>query len=472
MSKTCFFANIRWLASRAYNPDRIRGKRRGSLIGSALLLFSSGIRALDNGVVFPNPNGSASTFSTQGTIDTGNEFFQSLGNNDRSCDTCHRPEEGWSITPLGVEKRFELSAGTDPIFRANDGSNSPNAKLATLKDRRQAYSLLLGKGVIRIGLKIPENAEFELAAVSDPYGNVTVGSTELSLYRRPLPATNLKFISAVMWDGRETQADKSIRHDLSNQADSATIGHAQGSPLTAAQRLNIVKFETSLYTAQTRDAQAGALATAKGGPARLSKQKFYPGINDFAGDSKTGADFDPRVFTLFDRWNSLMDSAPTDVRAAVARGQKLFNSKPLAISGVPGINDSPAFGSPEVLVGTCSTCHNVPNAGSHSVALFLNIGISDETRRTGDLPLYTLHNTSTGEILKTSDPGRSLITGLWRDIGKFKVPVLRGLAARAPYFHNGMAKELGNVLDFYDSRFHIGLDNRERMDLILFLRSL
>jgi cytochrome c peroxidase len=103
---------------------------------------------------------------------------------------------------------------------------------------------------------------------------------------------------------------------------------------------------------------------------------------------------------------------------------------------------------------------------------FPNLGLSDEAQRTAELPLYTLRNKATGEILKTTDPGRALISGKWQDINRFKIPTLRGLAARAPYFHNGMAKELGNVVDYYDRRFHVGFDNRERLDLILFLRSL
>ncbi|MFZ2726339.1 MAG: hypothetical protein WAX77_08825 [Methylococcaceae bacterium] len=76
------------------------------------------------------------------------------------------------------------------------------------------------------------------------------------------------------------------------------------------------------------------------------------------------------------------------------------------------------------------------------------------------------------QLIKTTDLGRALITGRWQDMNRFKIPVLRGLAARAPYFHNGMAAQLGNVVDFYDRRFSIGLDNRERLDLILFLQSL
>ena len=88
------------------------------------------------------------------------------------------------------------------------------------------------------------------------------------------------------------------------------------------------------------------------------------------------------------------------------------------------------------------------------------------------MPLYTLRNVQTGEIRKTTDPGRALLTGRWKDIGKFKGPVLRALAARAPYFHNGSATTLDDVLDFYEGRFGIGLTLQERSDLLAFLRAL
>ena len=44
--------------------------------------------------------------------------------------------------------------------------------------------------------------------------------------------------------------------------------------------------------------------------------------------------------------------------------------------------------------GSCSTCHDTPNVGNHSVALPLDIGIADASRRTPDMPLYTLRNTA------------------------------------------------------------------------------
>ena len=51
-----------------------------------------------------------------------------------------------------------------------------------------------------------------------------------------------------------------------------------------------------------------------------------------------------------------------------------------------------------------------------------------------------------------------MITGKWADMSKFKGPILRGLAGRAPYFHNGIAATLTDVIKFYDTQFHIGLD--------------
>jgi cytochrome c peroxidase len=102
----------------------------------------------------------------------------------------------------------------------------------------------------------------------------------------------------------------------------------------------------------------------------------------------------------------------------------------------------------------------------------LDIGISDESRRTPDMPLYTLQNKVTGETIKTTDPGRALITGKWKDIGRFKGPVLRSVASRAPYFHDGSAVDLDAVVDYYNNRFKMGLTELEKADLVAFLAAL
>lgn len=420
---------------------------------------------------FANDSGSSRSFSPNGALDTRNPFFQNLGSNGRSCVSCHQPDQGWTISPEAVRQRFEASAGLDPIFHSNDGSVSPLADVSTVDARRQAYGMLLSKGLIRVGLGIPANAEFELVAVDDPYQYASSG--ELSLFRRPLPSTNLRFLSTVMWDGRESVAGATLQADLIRQALDATQGHAQLVGNLTEQQLNdIVDFEMGLTTTQATDMNAGKLDTegALGGPMRLFQEQFFIGINDPLGGNPTGASFNPVAMTLFDAWANLHgNSAQNANRAAVARGQQLFNSKPITVTGVAGLNDKLNL---PVIQGSCTLCHDTPNVGNHSVSAPLNIGISDASRRTPDMPLYTLRNKLTGATTQTTDPGRALISGKWSDIGKVKGPVLRGLAARAPYFHNGSAATLEDVVNFYDTRFSIGFTAQEKSDLIAFLRCL
>jgi hypothetical protein len=443
-----------------------------------------------------NDSGVAVTISTNGFIDRRNPFFRELGSNGRSCVTCHVPEQGWSMTPRGLRERFERSNGTDPVFRPNDGANSPLADVSSRPARERAYSMLLSKALIRVGIAIPVGAEFELVGVDDPYGFAS--AAELSLFRRPLASTNLRFLSTVMWDGRETFLDAAssdclfgtmscfapLHVDLADQANAATTGHAQGTtPLTTEQRNAIVDFELGLFTAQQQDSAAGRLAAqgGHGGPAFLSTVPSYFGINDtVVGDYRSHASFTPTVMTLYSGWQSYVedrmdadaerrDPGVAVARRAIARGEALFNGKPIVIRGVKGLND--ALGIPE-LAGTCTTCHNTPNAGNHSIPMPLDIGVADASRRTPDLPLYTLRNKATGEQVQTTDPGRALISGRWQDIGRFKGPTLRALATRAPYFHNGSAKDLNEVVRFYDERFGIGFTEQEREDLVAFLKAL
>jgi cytochrome c peroxidase len=434
---------------------------------------------LPNNVPILDATGAFTTVSSEGFIDLGNEFFQDLGTNGRRCVSCHVPTSGWTITPSQLKRVFELTRGglrddafgLGAVFRTNDGSNSPTADVSTLARRRAAYSMLLTRGLIRVGLPIPATAEFELVAVDDPYHHAS--AKELSLFRRPLPTANLKFVATVMWDGRETVPNAPIADDLATQASDATTGHAQGGPLTEAQRKSIVRFETAIASAQIFDTRARDLGHAggRGGPDAILAQEFYIGINDNFGDSRTGAPFTPIVFTLFDAWTYARGSA-ADARRAVARGQALFNTRPISISGVSGINDEAIFGQPAVVVGTCTTCHDTPNGGNHSVVAPLDIGLADAERRTPDMPLYTLRNKTTGALRQVTDPGRALISGKWAHIGRFKGPMLRNLAVRAPYFHNGFAADLDAVVDFYDERFAVAFTAQEKSDLVAFLRTL
>ena len=353
-----------------------------------------------------------------------------------------------------------------------------------LAEQAATYSLLLSKGLIRIGLPIPANTEFQVGVVSDPYNCNTNPATGLlsptsgivSIYRRPLPSTNLGFLSAVMWDGREPS--------LLSQSVDATLGHAQAnaSP-SAAQQQQIVDFESGLFTAQHMDEAAKNLDAdgATGGPVTLQAQlgSFYIGINDPLGGNPTGAQFTPNIFNLFQAWTSLPGTGGVNKdRTAVARGETIFNSTPINITGVVGLNDVLGMQS---IPGFCGTCHDTPNVGNYSVKAPLNIGIANAGPNSppasdiSGLPVFMLNCTSgplAGQSFVVTDPGRALISGKCADIGKVKGPILRGLAARAPYFHNGSAATLSDVVEFYNQRFNLGFTDQQKSDLVEFLRTL
>lgn len=447
----------------------------------------------------PNAAGVLETRRISGAaLESDGIFFQPLGANGRACATCHRPDQAWTISAQSIERRFESTQGRDPLFLSVDGADcNQDVKTGNDPARRAAFSLLLDRGLIRVALAVPGHAEFEVMRVDNPYG--CGDRTVLSLYRRPLPVTNLRFLTTVMWDGRGSSAHSrtrpigsapapadDLRADLADQAADAARIHLQlARPLTAEQQRSLVDFEVDLVTAQAVDYEAGRLdAGAKGGPAFLAAHTvpaFFVGINDPRhGDPHTIKAEDG--FRLFDDWSDLpygrvYTEAPagsdpqTLRRASISRGQVLFNQKPFDIRGVAGLNDE--LGLPSI-TGACGTCHDSPNAGNHSVATLMNAGTSDATSPLdlSYLPAITLRNPKTQQMVVTTDPGLALVTGQWKDIGKIKVPVLRGLASRAPYFHNGSAKTLADVVNFYNQRFHIGFTEREKQDLIAFLSAL
>jgi len=478
----------------------------------SLLVFAS-VGAVAAVVVIPNlkhfqdKTGAVATYNAAGDINENNPFFQSLGTNGRSCATCHRADEAFSISAKGVREVYEQTHGEDPLFAAVDGANCPTS---TSKERA-AHSLLLDRGLIRVGIDMPANPQFTIAVVHDPYGCAITsdpknGLPQISVYRRPFPTANLRYLSSVMFDGRETLMalndaktfQNNLTLDLTDQAISAVTGHAQGVTPSAQQLGEIVQFEMGLTTAQIRDNRAGLLDAhgANGGPVALYGQSYYPGSNDALGGDPTGEKFSPSAFSIYTAWENAgghgYGDDQAEARAEIAAGEKLFNSRPVIITGVRGLNDNPALGSPASIAGTCTTCHDTPNVGNHSVALPLDIATSRqreyETNQAivaglkelsaPDLPVYEIRGCpdplTPGKTVNyyTSDPGKALISGLCADVNRGKGPILRGLAARAPYFHNGAAANLDELVNFYDKRFQMNMTDEQKKELIAFLNSL
>ena len=452
-------------------------------------------RSVPNMAGFPNPNGVVRTFNQNGDIDLSGVFFQSLGTNGRSCGSCHQPSDAMSVSAADIQQRFDQSDGLDPIFRTVDGSNcDQNIDVSTVAGRSAAYSLLRTRGLIRIALALPITRDFDVMSVSNPFGCGDTGT--LSMYRRPLPSTNVRFLSTVMFDGRESATQtgttpilfsnfpQSLISDLDHQSVDATLTHAQGimPGLTSAQQQAIVSFEMGLFSAQAEDQGAGELTAqgALGGPNSLSQQGFYIGTNDPVGldpNNPVPFAFNTNIFNLYDAWQN----SPDPHRQSIARGQTLFNTRTFIITGVGGLNGATFTNGvvgPATIVSTCGICHDTPNVGDHSVSAPLNIGVADppggrNVLDTSYLPAITIcQRPSLSTCITTTDPGRAMVTGKYADVAKFKGPILRGLSARAPYFHNGSAQTLTDVVRFYNSRFQIGFTDQEMADLVAFLAAL
>lgn len=476
---------------------------------------------------FRNPHGWVGNYNTAGpTITANNAFFQSLGTNGRSCATCHNPPSGMGLALTNIKSRFRSNLN-DPLFAPVDGANCPSLVPAQYtsgslyggirgrgkKTLRQAYSMLLTRGLIRIPIRVPGDAQYTVELVSDSPGcnkdpNFNSDPNDpsikiLSMYRRPIFSASLRFksplgtdgnlsnipLTNVMWDGREPS--------LRTQAVDATLGHAQAlNPPTPEQVTQIVDFETKFFSAQIIANLAGRLDfNASGGPAKLALRS-----TELPPPPAPGGPPPPPVFDEYLNWANLTGSARAARQASIARGQDIFNNRPIAIANVGGFNDlfppGPPFNPLTLFPATCATCHGFPHAGSEVVfppqrdigvggqAVAFNgpLAATDPALGAGpapanDLPVFKFHCDANphpfyGATIVTNDPGAGLITGKCADLGKSTVPALRGLASRAPYFHDGTAKDLNGVVNFYNKRFNIGLSAKDKADLVNFLAAL
>jgi hypothetical protein len=458
-------------------------KRRSLVIGGSLLaLAGCGVAADQQDLVQESSAdleadrdvfGVAESFHTSGTIDFSNPFFQPLGSNARDCSTCHAADMGWTLTTQGARQQFRATDGLAPLFLPHDEGARPDADLSTAASRMADFGpTLLGLGTTRFGRTVPATSEFSVIAVEDPAGFAT--PTSITNFRRPTPTANEAKTSSILWtSGPQPDifvAVKGLMAGASNfhlQRDPAT-------PVPVEQQEAGANFMMGLFFAQIRDDGAGRLdaAGAKGGPAYLAAQPFALGANDLQTPT-----FTRKVFDLYDAWarfdgrwsgDSIGEALRNVARASIYRGQKLFNEYQFDIKGVAGLND--LLGQ-DTVRGTCSTCHNVPNVGGHAVFRMFDLGTADEPSCGEALPILTLQHKTTMQTRRVCDMGRGA-NGVWADVGKFRVPPLRGLASRAPYFHDGQAKTIGAVIRYYQKRFDMGMTWQQRHDLESFLGAL
>ena len=119
----------------------------------------------------------------------------------------------------------------------------------------------------------------------------------------------------------------------------------------------------------------------------------------------------------------------------------------------------------------CLYCHNAANNGQNVNGALFDVGASRPEFGPGKA-VYTFQERATLATVQSTDPGRGIRSGLFADLNKFKTPNLRGLASRAPYFHNGIAGDLRAVVRHYEAALGFEFTRQEEADLVAFLAAL
>jgi cytochrome c peroxidase len=394
-------------------------------------LLEEYLDSLPNNFPIPNAHGLAASFSTTTApiVALDNAFFTPQGTNGRDCGTCHAAEDGWSLTPATVTLMFLLSDGLDPLFVNHLDTDTPTCDMSTTQARWDCTTMLR-QGLFTRRVAPPATRDYDVIAANDPLG---VGTTEsLWFFRRPLPTSNFKS-HTVMWDAANT-VGTSLRDGLIRQARGNVTGAQQGAPASDEIIFDIVDYEAGIGHAQTHAGGAGSLTAggAKGGPENAIAQ---PLVN--------------ARFDLFDAWKD----SNNPHRKSIYRGQELFN------------NPNPGSG------GSCRCCHNAANNGQNVAGVLFDIGTSRPEFGPGKA-VYTFQHRTSGAIVESTDPGRGIRNGVFADLNKFKTPNIRGLASRAPYFHNGIAADIPAIIGHYEAALGFAFTEPEEADLVAFLAAL
>ncbi len=455
---------------------------------------------------YPNAAGALRVLVEGGPVDTvGHAFFEPIGPNGRACVTCHQPHDAMSLTPRTAQERWEATGGTDPLFAAWDGSNCPTMP----QGERASHSLLLDHGLFRIERPWPPRdlqgnpieTDFTIEVVRDPWGcntgrayGLDAEEPTVSVYRRPRPVANLKYILAVGFDydpksGLAMELDPETgepmsgnlmsdrrAQSLSLQMRDAAASHLEMlRDLTDAERAQIADFESRVYAAQQTIGDDIALDEVAEGGAELLQRSEAGLLGIFASP----------VWSEFDAWAEMseeeMAALPPETRAfreSVVRGLHLWRTRSFLVNDSAGINQPLGFGNPAR--NTCQFCHNMSRTGIDVAPGQIDLGTSNQpfADPMPHLPLFRI--TCTGRLphphygreILTSDPGYALTTGRCLDVGKITTQQMRAMAAREPLFHNGIAADIPGLVDFYDRRYNIQYTPQERQDMINLLTAL
>ena len=327
-------------------------------------------------------------------------FFRPFpGGNGRSCATCHRPQDGFSLSPATVEARWQR---LQRVRRFNPGATDPLFRAIDADDGRDDFTLLRTRALIKVRVALPSRVRM----TDDP------ASTQVTLSRAVTPLNMLKHTAPY-------QQDRSAAN-LEAQVLAAVTQHMEPTTPPTIQFLeSVAEFERHIFSSAKIRKLSAAIDAGRPLPGldppltafeRLGKQKF----DDFCGRCHGGPaqvqNLENRIFPPFDG-----STNPLSINVVV--------SNPPPNGFLPSLILGPAFDLPT-------------------------------QRFTVDLP------NGTSVVLESSDPGtvltdvRALETvGGNQVFNRFDIPQLRGINKTAPYFHDHRAKTLEDVVKHYQSFF-------------------
>ena len=209
----------------------------------------------------------------------------------------------------------------------------------------------------------------------------------------------------------------------------------------------------------------------------LVDQPFYIGINDAARRltvTRRRA-FNPharsRSTTPGRRYDAGQPIGSSTGRAAPSRAARRCSTrKPITITGVRASTTTSASRSSRAPARPATT-RRTP-ATTRCRRRSTSASTDALAPHAGHAALHAAQHVDAARPSRRPIPGRALVTGKWKDIGRFKGPILRGLAARAPYFHNGSAANLDDGRRLLRRALRPRLTEQEHDDLVAFLQSL
>ncbi len=259
------------------------------------------------------------------------------------------------------------------------------------------------------------------------YGAAPYFGIQVQVTGRKAPsAINAAYQRDLFWDGR---ASRTFRDPLTNAVvlpnGGALESQAAGPPLSDVEMSHLGRTWADIA------ADLPALT-----PLRLADQIPAPLQAFVQGQTYAG---------LFQQVFGSPGVTPSRIVMAIAAYERTLVSDQSPfdrfLAGQATLSAAEARGL-QVFQSQCAACHT---------------DLSPQVLSTGPV-LDDYRNVGVSQV--SADPGRFAVTQNPLDQGRFKVPGLRNVALRAPYFHDGSKPTLQAVLDFYGrgGDFHFNQD--------------